>query len=64
MEPVLNPGDITKSPNDRTLVTVKSQVYSEHAVRGVLQPSDLLLKESDITFRVAIVTITDGIVIF
>ena len=42
MEPIINPEDITIPPNDRTTVTVKSQIYPENIVPGVLQPSDFL----------------------
>ena len=60
MEPILNPDDVTIPPNDRTLVEIKSQIYNETSVTGVLQPSDLLHEESDITFCAAIVTLTNG----
>ena len=60
LEPILNPDDVTIPPNDRTLVKIKSQIYNENAVTGVLQPSDLLHEESDITFCAAIVTLTNG----
>ena len=60
LEPILNPDDITIPPNDRTLVEIKSQIYNENTVTGVLQPSDLLHEEGDITFCAAIVTLTNG----
>ena len=60
LEPILNPDDITIPPNDRTLIEIKSQIYNENTVTGVLQPSDLLHEESDITFCAAIVTLTNG----
>ena len=60
LEPILNPDDITISPNDRTLVEIKSQIYNENTVTGVLQPSDLLHEEGDITFCAAIVRLTNG----
>ena len=60
MEPILNPDDVTIPPNDRTLVEIKSQIYNENSVTGVLQPSDLLHEESDITFCAAMVTLTNG----
>ena len=60
LEPILNPDDITIPPNDRTLVEIKSQIYNENTVTGVLQSSDLLHEEGDITFCAAIVTLTDG----
>ena len=58
LEPILNPDDITIPPNDRTLVEIKSQIYNENTVTGVLQPSDLLDEKGDITFCAAIVTLT------
>ena len=60
LEPILNPDDITIPPNDRTLVEIKSQIYNENTVTGVLQPSDHLHEEGDITFCAAIVTLTNG----
>ena len=60
LEPILNPDDITILPNDRTLVEIKSQIYNENTVTGVLQPSDLLHEEGDITFCAAVVTLTNG----
>ena len=60
LEPILNPDDITIPPNDRILVEIKSQIYNENTVTGVLQPSDLLHEEGDITFCAAIVTLTSG----
>ena len=60
LEPILNPDDITIPPNDRTLVEIKSQIYNENTVTGLLQPSDLLHEEGDITFCAAIVTLTSG----
>ena len=60
MEPILNPEDLTIPPNDRATITVKSQIYPENLVTGVLQPSDLLTEEGDITFCAAIVTLAEG----
>ena len=54
--------DLTIPPNDRILVENKSQIYNENTVTGVLQPSDFVHEEGDITFCVAIVTLTSGIV--
>ena len=62
MEPILNPDDVTISPNDRILVEIKSQIYNENTVTGVLQPSDLLQEERDITFCAAKGTLTNGTV--
>ena len=62
LESILNPDDITIPPNERTLVEIKSQIYKENTVKGVLQPSDLLHEEGDITFCASIVTLTNGTV--
>ena len=42
MEPLLSPDDVTIPPNDLTVITTHSQFYTENAVTGILQPSDLL----------------------
>ena len=60
MEPILNPEDITIPPNGRTIIPIQSQIYAENAVTGILQPSDLLNEENDITFCAAIVTLDEG----
>ena len=60
LEPIFNPTEITILPNDRVLNGTISLHYSENAVTGILQPSDLLHKEGDITFCPALVTLNDG----
>ena len=60
MEPILNPEDVTIPQNDHTVITIQSQIYLENAVTGILQPSDLLNDENDITFCAAIVTLHEG----
>ena len=60
MEPVLNPSEITIPPNDRVLIRTNSLLYPEIAVTGILQPSDLLHEERDITFGLALFTLTEG----
>ena len=50
MELILNPCDITIPPNDRVTKQTQSQIYSEHNVTGILQPSDTLHDERDVTF--------------
>ena len=59
-EPILNPEDVTISPNDLAVLPIQSQNYAENAVTGILQPSDLLHEEGDITFCAAIVTLHEG----
>ena len=71
LEPILNPTEIsvrdpqplrstTIPPNDRVLIRTNSLLYPENAVTGILQPSDLLHEERDITFCPALVTLNDG----
>ena len=40
--------------------TIQSQIYPENAVTGILQPSDLLHEQGDVTFWAAIVTLNKG----
>ena len=60
LEPILNPTEITIPPNDRVLIRTNSLLYPENAVTGILQPSDLLHEEGDITLCPALVTLNDG----
>ena len=60
LEPILNPNEITFPPNDRVLIRTNSLLYPENTVTGILQPSDLLHEEGDITFCSALVTLNDG----
>ena len=60
MEPIFNPEDVTIPPNDLAVISIQSQVYAENAVTGILQPSDLLHEEGDVTFCAAIVTLHEG----
>ena len=57
LEAILNPTEITIPPNDRVLIRTNFLIYPENAVTGILQPSDRLHEEGDIT---ALVTLTDG----
>ena len=61
MEPILNPEDVTIPLNDLTVISIQSQIYAENAVTGILQPSDLLHEEGDVTFCAAIVTLPGGL---
>ena len=60
MEPILNPEDVTIPPNDRTIISIQSRVYAENVVTGILQPSEPLNEENDITFCAAIITLDEG----
>ena len=59
MEPILNPEDVTIPPNDRTIISFQSSIYAENAVTGILQPSEPLNEENDITFCAAIITLDE-----
>ena len=50
-ETILNPTEITIPPNDRVLIRTNSLLYPENALTGIMQPSDLLHEEGDITLR-------------
>ena len=56
MELILNPEDVTIPPNDHKVVIIQSQIYAENTRTGILQPSDLLHEDEDVTFCAAIVT--------
>ena len=60
LEPIINPIEVTNPPNDRVLIRSNSLFYPENAVTGILQPSDLLHDEGDITFCPALVSLNDG----
>ena len=51
MEPILNLEDVTIPPNDRTIISIQSRIFAENAVTGILQPSEPLNEENDITLR-------------
>ena len=50
MEPIANPCEFTVPPNDRVTIQTHSQIYSEHNVTGILQPSETLHEERYVTF--------------
>ena len=60
MEPICAREDITIPPNDRHMVSMYSQLYDDANVTGILQPSNDLADEGDITFCAALVTLTQG----
>ena len=60
MEPILNPEDVMIPPNDRTIISIQSRNYAENVVTGILQPSEPLNEENDITFCAAIITLDEG----
>ena len=59
MEHIVNPEDVMIPPNDSTIIPIQSQFYAENAVTGILQPSELLNEENDITFCAAVVTLNE-----
>ena len=62
LEPILNPTELAVPPNDSVLIMTNSLLYPENAVTDILQPSDPLHQEGDITFCPALVTLKDGII--
>ena len=60
LEPILNPEDVTIPPNDHTVILIQSQIYAENAGTGILQPSDLLHEEGEVSICAAIVTLHEG----
>ena len=60
IEPICTQEDITIPPNDRHLATLTSQMYDDTTVTGILQPSNALIEDGDITFCAALVTLTSG----
>ena len=60
LEPIIKTTEITIPPNDRVVIRTNSLLYPENTVTGILQPSDLLHEEGDITFCPTLVTLNDG----
>ena len=60
MEPICAREDITIPRNDRHMVFMYSQLYDDTNVTGILQPSNDLAEDGDITFCAALVTLTQG----
>ena len=60
MEPICTREDITIPPNARHMVSMCSQMYGDTTVTGILQPSNDLAEDADITFCAALVTLTQG----
>ena len=58
-EPILNLSEITTPPNDNIMIYTLSNIYPENNATGILQPSDILHEEGDITFCPALVTLND-----
>ena len=60
LQHLLNLEVVTIPPNDHTVFPIQSPIYAEKAVTGILQPSDLLHEEVDVTFCAAIVMLNEG----
>ena len=60
LEPIFNPTKRNIPTNDRVLIRTNSLLNPENAVTVILQQSDLLHEDSDITFCPALVTLSDG----
>ena len=48
MEPILNPVETILQPGKRTTIWVKSQIYTDNEVTGIIQPSPLLENDEDL----------------
>ena len=60
MEPICAREDITIPPYDRHMVSIYSQLYDGANVTGILQPSNDVAEDGDITFCAALVILTQG----
>ena len=60
MKPILNSEYVTIPPKDHIVIPIQFQIYAENVVTGVLQPSDILYEEGDVTVCAAIVTLNEG----
>ena len=60
MEPICAREAITIPPKDSHMVSMYSQLYDATNVTGILQPSNDLAEDGDITFCAALVTLTQG----
>ena len=60
LEPLLNLNETTIPPIVIVLIRTNSLLSPENAETGILQPSDLLHEECDITFCPALVTLNEG----
>ena len=60
MEPICAREAITIPPNDRHMVSMYSQLDDDANVTGILQPSNDLADDGDITFCAALVTLAQG----
>ena len=60
LEPILNSHEITIPRHDRVLRRANSLLCPENAVKGILQPSDRLNEEGDITLCPALVKLNEG----
>ena len=60
MEPICAREDKTIPPNDRHMISMYSQLFDDANVSGILQPSNDLAEDGDITICAALVTLTQG----
>ena len=54
IEPIINPAEIILQPGKRTTIWVKSQIYTENEVTGIIQLSPLLENDEDLLICQAI----------
>ena len=59
MEPICISEDVTIPPNDRHTVQLASQLYEDTTVTGILQPSNTITDDGDISFCAALVTLAN-----
>ena len=48
MEPISTRADITIPPNDRQMISIKSQMFEDSNVTGIIQLSNALTEDGDI----------------
>ena len=48
IEPIINPVDTILQPGKRTIIWVKSQIYTENEATGIIPPSPLLENDEDL----------------
>ena len=60
MDPTCIREEVTIPPNDQHPVLMASQLYENTTFTGILQPSNNLTDDGDITFCAALVTLTTG----
>ena len=60
MEPICARENITIRTNDKHMISMYYQIYDDTNVTGILQPSNGIAEDGDITFCASLVTLTEG----